>query len=97
MQPGALETTVEFKGEKANFFLRYISRGGKNVGIGPMDIVTPTVLHLQPVSADQFVGYDLASGHTVLLKFDRDERTFEVTGLRFQRNGKPIIAVRKQK
>jgi len=93
IQPGAFETVVQFKGENGDFYLRYFSRDGKNIGMGELPIVRPPARTIQPFNGGDFVGYDLRSGQIVTIAFSADEHGTE-TALIFRQSGGDWVAKR---
>jgi CubicO group peptidase (beta-lactamase class C family) len=69
MEPGAVETAVVLKGERGIEPFRLIWRDGLNIGLGPMEIILPVSLTIQPVAENEFCGFDLASSQSVEMKF----------------------------
>jgi len=69
IQEHAFETQVILRGERGNLVFRLVWRDGKNVGIGPLDIVTPVSYSFLPVSDTEFAGYDLVTAKQVNIGF----------------------------
>jgi CubicO group peptidase (beta-lactamase class C family) len=70
MEAGALETAVVLRGEKGVLAFRLIWRDGKNIGIGPLDLIAPVFFPFQPLSETEFAGHDLASAKNMKISFE---------------------------
>ena len=93
IQPGAFETVVAFRGNTGSFYLRYASRDGKNIGMGTLQVVQPPMLTIQPIADNDFVGFDLRTGHRVTMTFSIDMMA-QATSLTFTQMKRNIVATR---
>lgn len=67
-----LATTVELKGERGGILFRLVWEEGHIVDMSPTRSREVGVTPLQPVSATDFAGYDLAAGKPVRVAFTMD-------------------------
>lgn len=95
MQPGAFETAVAFRGNTGSFYLRYMSRDGKNIGMGPLQVVQPPMLTIQQIAENDFVGFDLRTGHRVTMIFSIDKST-QAKSLAFRQKKRILVAIRTE-
>lgn len=95
MQPGAFETAVAFRGNTGSFYLRYMSRDGKNIGMGQLQMVQPPMLTIQPIAGNEFVGFDLRTGHRVTMTFAIDKKS-KAQSLTFRQKKRILVATRTE-
>jgi CubicO group peptidase (beta-lactamase class C family) len=88
-------TTVAFKGQKGERAIRVRWEEGKIVGLGSRRSTEPARLLLQPVSEDEFAGYDLERAENVRFVFTLDPKG-AVTGLSAPRQGATVTATRER-
>ena len=92
IQEHAFETQVILRGERENLVFRLVWRDGKNVGIGPLDIVTPVSYSFLPVSDTEFAGYDLVTAKQVNIGFTAKSGAPDVLTIYGKQN---VLAVKR--
>ena len=92
IQEHAFETQVILRGERGNLVFRLVWRDGKNVGIGPLDIVTPVSYSFLPVSDTEFAGYDLVTAKQVNIGFTAKSGAPDVLTIYGKQN---VLAVKR--